>query len=155
MSPVLTAESVKGSGCRPIAVMADLAEPAETKLCALAAWRAVAPSLLRRAMRNAGMYATVPYIILITTGLAPHHAPHYAGSIQASADGDACRKEICNVAVEACMRTDLSLNPRASTEAEKKRYCGQFLPGCLTRSISPDVPWYAPETVARFLKCPS
>jgi hypothetical protein len=106
-------------------------------------------------MRKIGMYTAVPIFILITIALAAHQAPHFAGSILASADGDACRKEICDAAVEACMRTDLSLNPLASTEAEKKRYCGQFFPGCLTRSVSPDVPWYSPETVARLLKCPS
>ena len=87
--------------------------------------------------------------------LAPLRAPSHVGSVLASAAGDACRKEICDAAVEACMRADLSLNPFASTEAEKKTYCGQFFPGCMTRSVSPDVPWYSPETVDRFLKCPS
>jgi hypothetical protein len=109
-------------------------------------------------MRNIGMYVTipiVPFIILVTTELTPHQAPAYDGTVLASATGDACRKAICDAAVEACMRADLSLNPFASTEAEKKAYCAQFFPGCMTRSVSPDVPWYSPETVARFLKCPS
>ena len=92
---------------------------------------------------------------IATTALAPLQAPCYAGSVLASEAGDACRKEICDAAVAACMRADLSLNPFASTEAEKKSYCGQFFPGCMTRSVSPDVPWYSPETVARLLKCPS
>jgi hypothetical protein len=95
------------------------------------------------------------FTFFATTALAPRQAPSHAGAVLASATGDACRKEICDAAVEACMRTDLSLNPFASTEAEKKSYCGQFFPGCMTRSVSPDVPWYSPETVARLLKCPS
>jgi hypothetical protein len=74
---------------------------------------------------------------------------------RASPAGDACRKEICDAAVAACMRADMSMNPFAGTEAEKKVYCAQFSPGCMSRSISPDMPWYSPETVARFLKCPS
>ena len=73
----------------------------------------------------------------------------------ASPSGDACRKEICGSAVAGCMRADQTLNPYARTEAEKKQYCAQFLPDCMTRSISPDLPWYSPEMVARFLKCPS
>ena len=98
----------------------------------------------------------VSFITFIATAaLAPLRAPSHAGSVQASAAGDACRKEICDAAVQACMRADLSLNPFASTEVEKKTYCGQFFPGCMTRSVSPDVPWYSPETVDRFLKCPS
>jgi hypothetical protein len=98
----------------------------------------------------------VSFITLIATAaLLPLQAPSYAGSVLASAAGEACRKEICDAAVEACMRADLSLNPFARTEAEKRSYCGQFFPGCMTRSVSPDVPWYSPETVARLLKCPS
>ena len=98
----------------------------------------------------------VSFITLIATAaLVPLQAPSFAGSVLASAAGEACRKEICDAAVAACMRADQSLNPFARTEAEKKSYCGQFFPGCMTRSVSPDVPWYSPETVARFLKCPS
>jgi len=78
-----------------------------------------------------------------------------AQSPAASPAGDACRKEICNGAVTDCMRADQSLNPFARTEAEKKQYCAQFLDGCLTRNIVADLPWYSPETVARFLRCPS
>jgi hypothetical protein len=73
----------------------------------------------------------------------------------ASSTGDACRKEICNNAVSECMRADLALNPLARSETEKKQYCGQFFPGCMTRTITPDVDWYSPTTVERFLKCPS
>jgi hypothetical protein len=69
--------------------------------------------------------------------------------------GDECRKEICNAAVAACMRADLTLNPLARTADEKKAFCAQFFPGCMTRSISPDVPWYSPEVVVRFMQCPS
>jgi hypothetical protein len=53
------------------------------------------------------------------------------------------------------MQANLSLNPLASTQPEKKTFCAQFYPGCMTRSIAPDFAWYTPETVARFLKCPS
>jgi hypothetical protein len=53
------------------------------------------------------------------------------------------------------MRADLALNPLARTDGEKKQYCAQFFPGCMTRSVAPDVAWYSPDTVARFLKCPS
>jgi hypothetical protein len=73
----------------------------------------------------------------------------------ATPTGDACRKEICDSAVAACMRLDQSWNPYARTETEKKAYCAQFLPDCMIRSITPDLPWYSPEMVARFLKCPS
>ena len=58
----------------------------------------------------------------------------------ATPTGDACRKEICNSAVAGCMRANQSLNPDARTETEKKKYCAQFLPDCMTRSISPDLP---------------
>jgi hypothetical protein len=92
---------------------------------------------------------------LAAIAFASLQAHSHAGTVLASADGDACRKVICDAAVEACMRTDQSLNPLAGTQAEKKAYCTQYLPGCMTRSVSPDVPWYSPETVARFLKCPS
>ena len=79
----------------------------------------------------------------------------FAVSTHASPAGDACRKEICDATVAACMRSDLSLNPLARTEGEKKTFCSQFFSGCMTRSISPDVAWYSPDTVQRFLKCPS
>jgi hypothetical protein len=87
--------------------------------------------------------------------LAPLFASVFAGQTLATPTGDVCRKEICESAVTACMRADQPLNPDATTEAEKKEYCTQFLPDCMTRSISPDLPWYSPEMVARFLKCPS
>ena len=73
----------------------------------------------------------------------------------ATSTGDACRKEICDSAVAGCMRADQSLNPYARTEAEKKAYCDQFFPACMTRSVTPDLPWYSPQMVANFLKCPS
>jgi hypothetical protein len=73
----------------------------------------------------------------------------------ASPAGDACRKEICEATEAACMQTNQSLNPLASTESEKKTYCAQFFSGCMTRSVVPDVAWYSPETVDRLLKCPS
>jgi hypothetical protein len=53
------------------------------------------------------------------------------------------------------MGADLSLNPFARTDAEKKSYCAQFFSDCLNRGITPDLPWYSPETLARFLKCPA
>jgi hypothetical protein len=74
---------------------------------------------------------------------------------RASSAGDVCRKEICDNAVAECLRADLQLNPFARTEPEKKEYCAQFFQGCMTRSISPDVTWYSPTTVARFMQCPS
>jgi hypothetical protein len=73
----------------------------------------------------------------------------------ASPAGDTCRKEICDSAVTGCMRADQSLNPYARTETEKKSYCAQFFNGCMSRNIVADVPWYTPEMVARFLRCPS
>jgi hypothetical protein len=73
----------------------------------------------------------------------------------ASPAGDACRKEICDSAVAACMRTNQPLNPLTGTESEKKTYCAQFFAGCMTRSVVPDVAWYSPETVDRLLKCPA
>jgi hypothetical protein len=72
----------------------------------------------------------------------------------ASPAGDACRKDICNSAVTACMRADQELNPFARTKAEKENYCTAFFNGCMTRSVSADVPWYSPDMVARFLQCP-
>jgi len=73
----------------------------------------------------------------------------------APSTGDACRKEICEGAVAGCLRADQSLNPFARTEAEKKQYCAQFYGDCLSRSITADFPWYSPDMVARFLRCPS
>ena len=79
----------------------------------------------------------------------------YSIAAHASPAGDACRKEICDAAVAACMRTNQPLNPLASTESEKKTYCDQFFAGCMTRSVVPEVAWYSPETVDRLLKCPA
>jgi hypothetical protein len=111
------------------------------------------------AMLKIGMSVVISVVSIVglttTIALTSRQAPSFVGPALASSDGDACRKEICDSAVAACMRADLSLNPFAGTAAEKRTYCAQFFPGCMTRSVSPDVPWYSPETVARFLKCPS
>jgi hypothetical protein len=98
----------------------------------------------------------VIYIALLAIpAVAPGLVPMSVTPALASSAGDACRKDICDTAVAMCMRADLTLNPLAGTEAEKKVYCAQFSTGCMTRSIAPELPWYSPETVARFLKCPS
>jgi hypothetical protein len=89
------------------------------------------------------------------TTLAPRLVAAIVTPVVASPAGDACRKEICDATVAACMRADLSLNPLARMEVEKKDYCAGFFPGCMSRSITPDFAWYSPETVARFMKCPS
>jgi hypothetical protein len=101
------------------------------------------------------MFST-PIISLISSGLISSQLlPPLIPAARASSAGDACRKQICDNAVAECLRTNLQLNPFARTEAEKKAYCAQFFPGCMTRSISPDVTWYSPTTVARFMQCPS
>jgi len=87
-------------------------------------------------------------------GIAALVAPAVVGVAFASPTGDACRKEICSSAVSSCMRADEKLNPLARTAAEKQAYCATFFDGCMSRSIAPDVPWYSPEMVARFLQCP-
>ena len=74
--------------------------------------------------------------------------------VEASQVGDACRKEICEAVVSACMSADFSDNPLAFTADEKKAYCAGFYQGCISRSVDADTPWYSPETVERFLKCP-
>jgi hypothetical protein len=91
------------------------------------------------------------YLIVCTPVLVPGYA---AAPASASPTGDACRKELCASAVAACMRTDLSRNPRAGTETEKKSFCETYFDGCMRQYVPADVPWYSPETVARFLKCP-
>ena len=58
-------------------------------------------------------------------------------SALASPTGDNCRKEICNSAVSGCMRSNQTLNPIASTEAEKKTYCAAFFNGCMTSRDNP------------------
>ena len=96
--------------------------------------------------------------VLLAIFAAAAHAQQTTGvpgSPSATTTGEACRKEICESAVAGCMRADLSLNPLASTEEEKKGYCAQFFPGCMSRYITPDLPWYSPEMAVRFLKCPS
>jgi len=107
-------------------------------------------------MLKIGRHLVIPLMLVCgTSAPAPHFAPFLASRALASPAGDACRKEICEGAMAACLRADLRLNPLASTEAEKKGYCSQFFTGCMSRSISPDQPWYSPETVARLLKCPA
>jgi hypothetical protein len=110
-------------------------------------------------MVNVGKHVVTSFILIVSfygmASYAPHLVPSFVAHAVASPTGDACRKDVCEAAVAACMRADLSLNPLARTEAEKKVFCAQFFAGCMTRSITPDVPWYSPETVARFLKCPS
>ena len=106
-------------------------------------------------MIKIGMRVAIYIVLFCVLALALHLIPYSATPASASPAGDSCRKEICDAAVAACMHADLSLNPLAGTEAEKKVYCAQFSPGCMTRSITLDLPWYSPETVARFLKCPS
>lgn len=69
--------------------------------------------------------------------------------------GEECRKKICDATVVNCLRTDQPLNPLARTEAEKKSYCEQFLDGCMNRYITADLPWYSPDDLARFMRCPS
>jgi hypothetical protein len=69
----------------------------------------------------------VPLItFLVAVALALLQSHSNGDMALAPTDGDACRKEICDAAVEACMRADLSLNPFASTGAKKKKYCAQF-----------------------------
>ena len=94
-----------------------------------------------RAFAKAGCWSTVGLFFV-------------AGAACASPAGDECRKDICNTAVASCMRADQALNPLARTAAEKQAYCTTFFTGCMTRSLSPDLPWYSPELVTRFLQCP-
>jgi hypothetical protein len=94
-------------------------------------------------------------LALMSPTSAPGSFLSLAATVLASQEGDACRKEICEGAVAGCLRTDQSLNPFARTEVEKKTYCGQYYAGCMQRSILADVSWYSPDTLARFLKCPS
>jgi hypothetical protein len=101
---------------------------------------------------NRTMHTFFP-IFLFSAALAL--LPKIAVTAVASPAGDACRKEICDSAVAACLQANQSLNPLAATEKEKKGYCAQFFDGCMRRTISADVPWYSPETVTRFLQCPS
>jgi len=105
-------------------------------------------------MRTTGFRLGIPALALYaaTTGLPSLSVTDAAWATPA---GDACRRQICDAAVEACMRADQSLNPFARTDADKKAYCGRFSTGCMSRSLYPVVPWYSPDVVARFLKCPS
>jgi hypothetical protein len=80
-------------------------------------------------------------------------APIFVPFALASPLGDACRKEICESAVVDCMREEPSSNPTA-TRAERKVYCDQFFVDCMRRTIAAELPWYSPQTVARFLQRP-
>jgi hypothetical protein len=92
--------------------------------------------------------------LLIPTGLLGLVLHFVSTTALASPRGDACRTKICSSAVTACMRADHTLNPIAWTKADKKTYCAAFFDGCMSREITPDLPWYSPEMVARFLQCP-
>jgi hypothetical protein len=78
----------------------------------------------------------------------------YASTLALASPSDACRKEICDSVVAACMRSDQSPNPSAATATQKKSFCDTYFNGCMRQYIPADVPWYSPETVARFLQCP-
>ena len=78
----------------------------------------------------------------------------FASTSALASPGDVCRKEICDSVVEACMRTHQSLNPLAATATEKKSFCDTYFNGCMRQYVPADVPWYSPDTVARFLQCP-
>lgn len=103
------------------------------------------------ALMKLGKYAQA----IISAGLSLSLAASFGAPTQASPAGDECRKEICNGAVAACMQANLAVNPLASTQSEKKTYCDQFFAGCMTRSIMANFAWYSPETVQRFMNCPS
>ena len=90
-------------------------------------------------------------LVASMVGLAPGFSATLAFG---SPTGDACRKKICDSTVAACMRSDQSLNPLCFTAAEKKSCCAAYFDGCMSRYVTPDVPWYSPEVLARFLKCP-
>jgi hypothetical protein len=92
---------------------------------------------------------------IISAGLSLSLGASFGAPTQASPAGDECRKEICNGAVTACMQANLAVNPLASTQSEKKTYCDQFFAVCMIRSIMANFTWYSPETVQRFMKCPS
>jgi hypothetical protein len=77
----------------------------------------------------------------------------FASTLALASPSDACKKEICDSVVAACMRTDQSLNPSVATETEKKSFCDTYFNGCMKQYVPADVPWYTPETVARFLRC--
>ena len=120
-------------------------------------WRRALMNVLKQMVRI-GLPGLPAGCVLLAMFAGPAYAQQATGvpgSSGATTTGDACRREICNSAVAGCMRADLSLNPLASTEREKKGYCDQFFPGCMGRYITPDLPWYSPEMAARFLKCPS
>jgi hypothetical protein len=72
-------------------------------------------------------------------------SPRVATSALASTEGVARRKEVCDSAVEACMRTDVSLLPIVTThryypsllpivgtEARRKDYCAEIFRRCQT-----------------------
>jgi hypothetical protein len=110
-------------------------------------------------MINVGKRVVTTVLTVVSLSYMPAQVPRlgplFVNPAVASPTGDACRREICNAVVASCMRANLSLNPVVRTEDDKKAYCDQFYPGCMSRNIIPDLAWYSPETVSHFLKCPS
>jgi hypothetical protein len=102
-------------------------------------------------MINFGPRVFVP-IVLFFNMTAPG-LPLVATLALASTQGEMCRKAVCDSAVEACMRSDLSLLPIVRTEARRKDYCSEIFRGCMTRTIFANKPWYSIDTVTRFLEC--
>ena len=97
----------------------------------------------------------IAWTVLISGLINAHGILLFAHPASASAAGNECRKSICDAAVSECMKADLALTPAAGTPKEKKDYCAQFFDGCMSRTIVPNVSWYSPDTVKRFLNCPS
>jgi hypothetical protein len=91
-------------------------------------------------------------IVLFSIGLV---VTSIASTWAAEPTGEECKKQICDATIVNCMHTDQPLNPLARTEAEKKSYCAQFYSGCMNRYIDADLPWYSPNDLARFMRCPS
>jgi hypothetical protein len=94
----------------------------------------------------------VPIVLLF--GMTVPMLPLGDNLALAATDGDTCRKQVCDSAVDVCMRTDLSLLPIVQTEARRKDYCAEIFRGCMTRTIVANKPWYSIDTVTRFLSCP-
>ena len=102
-------------------------------------------------MSEIRIHIGVPVLLIICSACLGLRS---ASTLALASPNDACRKEICDSAVAACMRTDQSLNPLAATQTEKKSFCDTYFNGCMRQYVPADVPWYSPETVARFLQCP-
>ena len=100
------------------------------------------------------LLGTVASLLLLTL-LPPSPRLAFVSPVAASQAGDACRKEICEGAVAECVQANQQLNPLAANQDEKNAYCRTFYLGCMTRTIVANQPWYSPETVKRFMKCPA